>query len=76
MIHGGNGIINHSGQANRRHSLNAVSMLGQRRRHWTNIGTSVSECGVSAGKHHQEGSPFHKLHLGIIIFIRLGVGIA
>ena len=31
------------------HSPNAVSMLGQRRRRWTNIETSLGECSVFAG---------------------------
>ena len=35
--------------ANTGHSPNAVSMLGQRRRRWANIGTSLSECPVFAG---------------------------
>ena len=35
--------------ANTGHSLNAVSMLGQRRRRWANIETVLSECPVFSG---------------------------
>ena len=35
--------------ANTDHSPNAVSMLGQRQRRWTNIETAVGECSVFAG---------------------------
>ena len=31
------------------HSLNAVSMLGQRRRRWANIETALGECPVFVG---------------------------
>ena len=34
--------------ANTRHSPDAVSMLGQRRRRWTNIETAMGECRVIA----------------------------
>ena len=35
--------------AYRRHSPNAVSMLGQRRRRWTNIETALGQCLAFAG---------------------------
>ena len=35
--------------ANTGHSHNAVSMLGQRRRRWTNIDTALGECPVFTG---------------------------
>ena len=35
--------------SNTRHSPDAVLMLGQRRRQWTNIGTALGECLVFAG---------------------------
>ena len=37
--------------ANTGHSPNNVSMLGQRRRRWANIETTLGECPVFPGKH-------------------------
>ena len=43
-----NDTISRIPSPNTRHSTNAVSMLGQRRRRWPNIETALGECPVSA----------------------------
>ena len=39
----------HNVPANTRHSAKAGSMLGQRRRRWTNIQPALAQCHVCAG---------------------------